>query len=346
MRFLIIGGTAFIGRAIVAACVASGHEVTLFNRGLKDPGSPHRAIHGDVERLLDHAEALRALAPDVVVHCIAYAEQHARDLVEVFAGSDSHLIVLSSQDSYEIFQQVVRNHEVSDFPVDEGGALSSIRFYKRGIVPGARAETYDKNLMAAVLMENHALGRVRPTVLRLPMVYGPHDYQWSYRHGDIIRRIAAGRRRYVIGSAEQSRLWTFGYVENIAAAVVHAAGRPETVGQFYNLGERQVRSRRRWADLYARAADSSFEYWVVPDEGVSEDASERHHPPAHLVIDCRRFVAETGFVEPVDLSEAIQRTLAWGLAHPDLLGPVPDYDAQERFATAYFAFLDRVPVRK
>jgi 2'-hydroxyisoflavone reductase len=37
MKILIIGGTVFVGRHIVEAALAAGHEVTLFNRGLSGP---------------------------------------------------------------------------------------------------------------------------------------------------------------------------------------------------------------------------------------------------------------------------------------------------------------------
>ena len=37
MRALVLGGTRFLGRAIVDALLAAGHEPTLFNRGLTQP---------------------------------------------------------------------------------------------------------------------------------------------------------------------------------------------------------------------------------------------------------------------------------------------------------------------
>ena len=37
MRFLILGGTAFVGRHIVQEALAAGHELTLFNRGVTNP---------------------------------------------------------------------------------------------------------------------------------------------------------------------------------------------------------------------------------------------------------------------------------------------------------------------
>ena len=33
MRLLLLGGPKFLGRAIIDAALARGHQVTLFNRG-------------------------------------------------------------------------------------------------------------------------------------------------------------------------------------------------------------------------------------------------------------------------------------------------------------------------
>lgn len=49
MKILILGGTRFLGRALVEAALASGHDLTLFNRGLSNPSlypQVHQ-IHGD-----------------------------------------------------------------------------------------------------------------------------------------------------------------------------------------------------------------------------------------------------------------------------------------------------------
>ena len=46
MRFLVLGGTRFLGRALVDALLEAGHEPTLFNRGLTQP-----ELFPDVEKL-------------------------------------------------------------------------------------------------------------------------------------------------------------------------------------------------------------------------------------------------------------------------------------------------------
>lgn len=48
MKLLVIGGTRFLGRAIVNHALAGGHEVTLFNRGQSNPD----LYSGEVETLI------------------------------------------------------------------------------------------------------------------------------------------------------------------------------------------------------------------------------------------------------------------------------------------------------
>ena len=49
MKLLVLGGTKFLGRAVVDAALAAGHDVTLFNRGTQDPSAypDLEQIHGD-----------------------------------------------------------------------------------------------------------------------------------------------------------------------------------------------------------------------------------------------------------------------------------------------------------
>jgi nucleoside-diphosphate-sugar epimerase len=254
MRILLIGGTKFIGKAIARRALAEGHEVVLFNRQQTSPQTPLRTIQGDVERLPDFKADLLAFRPQVVVHCIAYTERHAADLVEVFRGTDAHVFVLSSQDCYDAFQQVVRGKEVSDFPINEQSALTPIEHYWRGIHDHEGGPDYDKNLVTRVVLGAAQENELRATVFRLPMVYGPEDRQYRSRHGTIIQRIADRRKLLALGQTEQSEIYTYGYVENVAAAVTHGFSRPVTVGRVYNLGEATYRTRRRWAELFAAQA--------------------------------------------------------------------------------------------
>jgi|SRR5262245_47633061 len=66
MRLLVLGGTAFLGRAVVEAALARGDSVTLFNRGVTNP-----ELYPGLERLRgdlgSNLDALRGGVWDAVV---------------------------------------------------------------------------------------------------------------------------------------------------------------------------------------------------------------------------------------------------------------------------------------
>ncbi|MGW0839182.1 reductase, partial [Streptomyces sp. NPDC002787] len=47
MRLLMLGGTEFVGRAVVESALARGWEVTVFHRGRHEPPAGVRSLLGD-----------------------------------------------------------------------------------------------------------------------------------------------------------------------------------------------------------------------------------------------------------------------------------------------------------
>lgn len=332
MKVLIIGGTGFISGHIAQKAAEAGHEVVLFNRGKRDPHSKFETISGDLNKLEDFKKELLAVGADVVLHSMALTEKHAQDFAKVFEGTKSHLIALSSADSYEAFQKLNRGENVGDMPVKEDDELSKTKHYyaKYG------APDYDKNLMTAALMDAHKAGKVNATVFRLPMVYGPGDFQYQNRHGDIIKHLIDGQKDIVMGSNEQAAVFTYGYVENMAAAVVHSFGHPKVSGEIYNLGEASTRTRRQWAELYAEAAGAEFNFRILPPEVAGGSTV-----PQNFIMDVSKFEKHTGFKDVVDIKESIKRTYEWAQTHPAALKNVKvDYKGGKELADKYKAHMN------
>ena len=84
MRLLLIGGSGFIGPHVARALERQGHDVIVFHRGT---APANNQIIGDRRRLGDHAVALRAAAPDVVVDLILSSGAQAGELMRVFRGA-------------------------------------------------------------------------------------------------------------------------------------------------------------------------------------------------------------------------------------------------------------------
>ncbi|MBA8793118.1 nucleoside-diphosphate-sugar epimerase [Friedmanniella endophytica] len=87
MRLLVLGGTHFLGRHVVAAGLARGHEVATFTRG-RSGRAPEgvRDLHGDREVAGDLGAALGEWRPELVVDCSCQSRAAATQAAETLAG--------------------------------------------------------------------------------------------------------------------------------------------------------------------------------------------------------------------------------------------------------------------
>jgi nucleoside-diphosphate-sugar epimerase len=102
-KLLILGGTGFLGPAIVRCAQERGHELTLFNRGKTRPG-----LFPDVEQLRGNRypekdEGLKALegrAWDAVFDDCGYVPRVVKASGELLAPSVKHYVYISSISAY------------------------------------------------------------------------------------------------------------------------------------------------------------------------------------------------------------------------------------------------------
>ena len=99
MKLLILGGTVFLGRHTVEAALARGHEVTLFNRGQRNP-----ELFPDVEKLRGDRNgdlsALRGRKWDAVVDTCGYVPRVVRASAELLAQAVERYVFISSISAY------------------------------------------------------------------------------------------------------------------------------------------------------------------------------------------------------------------------------------------------------
>jgi nucleoside-diphosphate-sugar epimerase len=101
MRLLMLGGTEFVGRAVVTSALARGWDVTVFHRGR------HAAPEGVTELLGDRTDegGLATLADaeggwDVVVDTWSAAPAAVRDAARLLAGRVGRYVYVSSSSVY------------------------------------------------------------------------------------------------------------------------------------------------------------------------------------------------------------------------------------------------------
>ena len=172
MKLLILGGTRFLGRALVEAAQAAGHEVTLINRGQRNPDlfPGVEQLRGDRDGGLD---ALRGRRWDTVVDTCGYVPRLVRASAELLADAVDHYTFISSLSVYA---------DPAIVGMDENAPGGTLEDETTEEVTG---ETYGP---LKVLCEQAATEAMdgRALIVRSGLIVGPHDptdrfTYWPYR---------------------------------------------------------------------------------------------------------------------------------------------------------------------
>ena len=312
---MVIGGTRFIGRRIVADLVARGDELLVVHRGETEPADLVSGRHLHVARA-DFASVeseVREFAPDAIIDTLAMSRTDTETVLPYLP--DTQIVLLSSVDVYEAFWLVLNNQEGEPVPLTESARLRDVRYpYK---ILGQRTDNYDKLDVEPSYLERGA------TVLRLAMIYGEHDTQ--RREEFILRRVRAGRARIPVGTGDW--LWTRGYVGDVAAAVLATLGNPGAAGEVFNIGDPTVRSIRGWAEEILAVSGHRAQLVTVPDAHVPEDMWITKTHAQHIVSDARKAIEILDW-HPADPADSLARSVSWHLANPPT-DVDPDFSADD-----------------
>jgi 2'-hydroxyisoflavone reductase len=185
MRLLVLGGTRFLGRAIVDVALGRGHEPTLFNRGITNPG-----LFPDVEALTgDRAGDVSELDDrewDAVIDVAAYMPAEVRRCVDKLRGSVGRYAFVSSVSVYA-------DHSV---PQVEGAPVLELA---PGEAEDSSPETYGARKAACERIVEGVFGD-RAFLVRPGLIVGPHDPTGRFSYWP--HRVARGGEVLAPGSPD------------------------------------------------------------------------------------------------------------------------------------------------
>jgi nucleoside-diphosphate-sugar epimerase len=174
VRLLVLGGTVFLGRAVVESALAGGHEVTLFTRGRTNPG-----LFPDAERLRgDRDGDLRALEGrtwEAVVDTCGFVPRIVRQSAELLEAAVERYVFVSSVSAYADLSS----------PPDESAPLAQLE--------DADSEEVMRDyggLKAACERVVEDVFGDRATIVRPGLIVGPHDPTGRFTYWP--RRVAGG----------------------------------------------------------------------------------------------------------------------------------------------------------
>jgi nucleoside-diphosphate-sugar epimerase len=320
MRVLAIGGTRFIGPAAARRLHTLGHEVTLFHRGKSAAELPKgiKHIRGDRNKLTDFQDTFRKIKPDVVLDMIPITEQHAQHVIATFKGIAARVVAISSQDVYRAYGILIGKEQgLEPTPLNEDSPLRRELYPYRGEQPRADSDPqkilddYDKIPIEETVMGEPSMPG---TVLRLPMVYGPGDYQ--HRLFEYLKRMDDKRPAIVLDRERAAWRSSNGYVENVAHAIVVAVTSTSACNRIYNVAEPDNPTVVEWVREIGNAAGWKGEIVVVERDQLPDALRSDFNAKQHLAVDTTRIRKELGYSEVVTLHEALARTIEWERKHP------------------------------
>jgi len=300
---VVLGGTRFIGRAAVEELAAARNELLVVHRGVLEPDDMPEVRHLHCERaeLAMHRAELDAFAPEAVIDCRALTRTDAELALGALLDV-SRWIVISSLDVYRAFGALNEDRETDPVPLDEASPVRTERYPYRGKMPGM--DEYDKLDVEDVYLPRGA------TVLRLPMVYGEHDYQ--RREEFLLRRLRAGRKRIPFGAG--TWLTCRGYVRDVGRAVRLALG-TSVSGEVMNICEDRSYSMRMWSRMILEAAESDAELVRVADDMLPEDLKATGNMTQHIAASASKARSLLGWTTS-DPFETLRASVRWHLEHP------------------------------
>ena len=320
MRILLIGGNGFIGRFVMAALQEQGHSIALFQRGTNAAPAGVEQIQGDRSQLSASATELKRFAPEVVIDLVISSGAQAEELMNVFRSAARRVIMLSSMDVYRAIgiSQGTESGPLQEVPLTEESELRrNLHPYPPGTLQHLRkifpwmTDDYDKIPAERIVMNDPELPG---TVLRLPMVYGPGDP--LHRFYPVVKRVADGRRHIIFAQPLAAWRSPRGYVENVAAAIALAATDDRAIGRIYNVGEEPSFSELEWAQKIADEMGWEGKFVVLPVENTPPHLLRPGNAAQHWAVSSARIRKELGYEEPIEMQEAIRRTIRWEEENP------------------------------
>jgi NAD+-dependent farnesol dehydrogenase len=218
VKVLVTGATGYLGRAIVAACRRAGHDTLAFSRRASAVALPGDAVDGDVR---DRAAVRAAVARcDAVCHSAALVSvwrPRALDFDEVNVGGLENVVAAARAAG------IGRIAYTSSFlALPPAGSLE----------PGTWND-YQRTKVLAAAVADRAVRNGIPLVRLYPgVLFGPGVMTDGNLVGRMVADHVAGRLPGIVGA---SRVWSFAWVEDVAAAHVAALERGRG-GEQYRVG--------------------------------------------------------------------------------------------------------------
>jgi nucleoside-diphosphate-sugar epimerase len=312
MRALVVGGTGPTGPFLVQGLLQRGYQVTILHRGTHEvPEIPPEVEH-------------------------IHTDPHFRDSLDQALTGRTFDLAIATYGRLRLVAEALwdktpRFIGIGGLPVYRGGLVPGANFPAGVRIPAAEDAPVAQGVQdgdfaykiaqtEAAVLEGHYRGKYNVTLLRYPLIYGPHQVapaEWS-----VIRRIRDQRPFFILPDGGLT-LISRGYAANIAHAVLLAVDQPAvSAGQIYNCGDERLLSLHQWVEIITRTL--AYDWEIVSLPALVARPAQPLIPLMttwhHIVMDLSKIKHELGYRDLLPVEEALPRTVRWYMEHPPARG--------------------------
>ena len=252
---LVVGGTGFLGRHLVARLLARGDRVTLFTRGTRSDPFGDRVARLAGDRTTDLARVQGTF--DAVVDLVGFEGRDIERAIDVFAGRVGHYLFVSTGQVYLVRESPRLPSREEDY---DGPTIAR---------PGGRDGSqwdYGTGKRACEDALVRAQGRLPSTRLRIPIVNGPGDDQ--QRIARYIRHMLGGAP---IRAAFLDRRVRHVDAQEVARTIDVLLGDARVVGEAVNQTQDETPTLRELLEMLGD--ELGARPTLVEDETATSDVS-------------------------------------------------------------------------
>jgi len=260
VQVLVTGSTGYLGHAIVAALVRSGHAVVAFSRSASRSGLPVTTIDGDIRDAGAVARAARDC--DAIIHSaalVAVWRKAPQDFDNVNVGGLANVLAAARQ--HRTPRVVYTSSFLALPPADARGTPAG--------------NDYQRTKILASQLADRAADDGAPIVRLYPgVIYGPGQMTDGNLVGKMIGDHLAGRLPGVVGA---DRIWSFAYVDDVARGHVAALARGR-IGGRYCLGGENVPQMRAFdivREITGRPLPRRLPPWLASCAAAADELGAR-----------------------------------------------------------------------
>jgi len=321
MNCLVIGGTGFFGRLLVAELLKAGYTVSILHRrAAHDLGRRVKNIQADRNDAHAVRAALAGANFDAAFDTVYDWERgtsagHVEATARAAGDNLKRYIFLSSVAAYG---DGLNHHEADALAPDDTPDL-----YVRNKAMSERA-----------LFRLHQRIGLPAVTLRPPFIYGPGRGNAYYREAFFWDRLRAGRPIIIPGDGR--RLMQFVYLKDLVKAALKCLTEANAIGHAFNIANSRPISQMDAVEAYAKACRKPLKMIRIPREYILRAGGHPMGPKLYfgMYFDVPPITVVTAKAQRVlkfkgtDFAAGLKETYKWYARNNEF--PKPDFSFEDK----------------